>query len=214
MPVVLLVRHGQASFGSADYDELSDTGHAQSQVVGAELARRALRDPVALHGSLRRQRDTAQIALTAAGLDLEPSVDARWDEYDHLGLLRRYVRPPEGEAATSSREVQGLLDAALLAWVEHGDDGGWPAFAGGATAALTELLAGLEKGRDAVVFTSGGVIAAICAGLLGLGAEGVVALNRVTVNGAITKLVAGSAGTSLLTFNEHGHLDADAVTYR
>jgi putative intracellular protease/amidase len=64
------------------------------------------------------------------------------------------------------------------------------------------------------VFTSGGVIAAVCAGLLGLGAEGVVALNRVTVNGAITKLVAGSAGTSLLTFNEHGHLDAGAVTYR
>jgi broad specificity phosphatase PhoE len=214
MPVVLLVRHGQASFGSSDYDELSDAGRAQSEVVGAELARRALRDPVAVHGSLRRQRDTAQIALAAAGLDLEPAVDDRWDEYDHLELLKRYVRPPEGEAPTSSREVQGLLDAALLAWVEHGDDGGWPVFAGGATAALTELLAGLEKGRDAVVFTSGGVIAAVCAALLGLGAEGVVALNRVTVNGAITKLVAGSAGTSLLTFNEHGHLDAGAVTYR
>jgi broad specificity phosphatase PhoE len=101
MPVVLLVRHGQASFGSSDYDELSDAGRAQSEVVGAELARRALRDPVAVHGSLRRQRDTAQIALAAAGLDLEPAVDDRWDEYDHLELLRRYVRPPEGEAPTS-----------------------------------------------------------------------------------------------------------------
>ena len=118
----------------------------------------------------------------------------------------------------SSRDLQGLLDSALLAWVEHGgapdQPDGWPAFAGGAADALHELLDGLEKGSDAVVFTSGGVIAAVCASLLGLGAESVVALNRVTVNGAITKLVAGSTGPSLLTFNEHAHLAADAVTYR
>ena len=217
MPVVLLVRHGQASFGAADYDELSDAGRAQAETVGGELARRGLRRPVAVHGTLRRQRDTASIALAAAGIDVKPRVDGRWDEYDHLDLLKRYVRPDVPTPA-SSREVQGLLDSALLAWVEHGgapdQPDGWPAFAGGAADALHELLDGLEKGSDAVVFTSGGVIAAVCASLLGLGAEGVVALNRVTVNGAITKLVAGSTGPSLLTFNEHAHLAADAVTYR
>jgi broad specificity phosphatase PhoE len=214
MPVVLLVRHGQASFGADDYDVLSQAGRAQSEVVGAELARRRLRNPVAVSGTLRRQRDTARIALAAADLDIEPTVDGRWDEYDHLDLLKRYVRVPEGEAPTSSREVQGLLDAALLAWVEHGDDGGWPAFAGGASAALGGLVENLDRGRDAVVFTSGGVIAAVCAALVGGGAQTVVALNRVTVNGGITKLVAGAAGTSLVAFNEHAHLDPAEVTYR
>ena len=110
--------------------------------------------------------------------------------------------------------MQGLLDAALLAWVEHGDDGGWPAFRDGAIAALHELVDGLAKGRDAVVFTSGGIVAAICSSLLDGGAASVVALNRVTVNGGITKLVAGSSGTSLVSFNDHAHLDPKAVTYR
>ena len=38
MSKILLVRHGQASFGAADYDNLSPTGHEQSRVLGAALA--------------------------------------------------------------------------------------------------------------------------------------------------------------------------------
>jgi broad specificity phosphatase PhoE len=208
MPVVLLVRHGQASFGAEDYDELSERGRRQSEVVGAELARRTLRDPVAVHGTLRRQRDTASIALP----DVPATVDARWDEYDHLDLLKRYV-PPSDTAPTSSREVQGLLDQALHAWVTD-PDSDWAGFAHDRLTALDELVGGLGKGRDAVVFTSGGAIAAVCADLLGGGAPAVVALNRVTVNGGITTLVAGSSGTSLLSYNDHAHLDRAEVTYR
>ena len=213
MPVVLLVRHGQASFGAEDYDELSEVGRQQSAVVGEELARRGLRRPLAVHGSLRRQRDTATLALQAAGVDAAATVDSRWDEYDHMGLLARYVQPGDSAPPTSSREVQGLLDDALHAWVRD-TDGGWPAFAEGAAAALAELIESAPPGRDAVVFTSGGIVAAICAGLLGLGPDGVVALNRVTVNGAITTLLAGGSGTTLVTFNEHAHLTREQVTYR
>jgi broad specificity phosphatase PhoE len=211
MPVVLLVRHGQASFGADDYDVLSDLGREQSEVVGRELARRALRSPAAVCGSLRRQRDTAEIALPGAGL----AVDPRWDEYDHMGLLQRYV-PPDAAHDGSSKGVQALLDQALASWVDD-PDGGWDAFSGGAVAALADVAAGLERGRDAVVFTSGGIIAAVAAGLLGLGASGVVALNRVTANGAITKVVIGGSGASLVSFNDHAHFEGDArrmLTYR
>jgi broad specificity phosphatase PhoE len=211
MPVVLLVRHGQASFGADDYDVLSEVGREQSTVVGAELARRALRAPVAISGSLRRQRDTAALALP----HVELRVDPRWDEYDHLGLLQRYVSPDASHDGTS-RGVQVLLDQALAAWVDD-LDGTWSGFSGGAAAALADLAAGLPSGSDAVVFTSGGVIAAVTAGLLGLGASGVVALNRVTANGAITKVVIGRGGTSLISFNDHAHFEGDArrlLTYR
>ncbi len=84
MPVVHLVRHAQASYGAADYDALSELGREQSRVVGVELARRGLRDPLVLSGRLRRQRDTAELAMAAAGLPGEPEVDGRWDEYDHV----------------------------------------------------------------------------------------------------------------------------------
>lgn len=211
MPVVLLVRHGQASFGADDYDVLSDVGREQSAVVGQELARRALRSPVAVCGSLRRQRDTAQIALPAADLGTDP----RWDEYDHLDLLQRYVAADAAHDGTS-KGLQTLLDQALAAWVDD-PAGGWDTFSGRAHEALNALAGGLARGQDAVVFTSGGIIAAVCASMLGLGAPGVVALNRVTANGAITKVVLGGAGASLVSFNDHAHFEGDArrlLTYR
>ena len=200
MPVVLLVRHGQASFGADDYDVLSEVGEQQSRVVGEELARRALRDPYVVSGSLRRQRDTASLA----GLDA--AVDPRWDEYDHLGLLQRYVAPDSPHDG-SSRSVQALLDQALAAWTAD-EAGGFAAWSGGALAALSEL----PSGRDAVVFTSGGVIAAVAGALLGV--DALVPLNRVTVNGAVTKVVVGRSGASLVAFNEHAHLPPELVTYR
>lgn len=208
MPVVHLVRHGQASFGAEDYDVLSDHGRAQSVAVAAALTARQLRDPVAVSGTLRRQRDTAALAVPG----LEVAVDGRWDEYDHGALLDAYV--PEGTAPPAdSRGVQDLLDLALTSWVED-ETSSWPVFADGAVDALFELGGGLPSGRDAVVFTSGGVIAAVCCSLLGLDATGFVALNRVAVNGAITKLAVGRTGTSLVTFNEHGHLAPADVTFR
>ena len=69
------------------------------------------------------------------------------------------------------------------------------AFADFAAAGAAAMTAAADGGT-AVAFTSGGVIAALCAGLLGLGPEGVVALNRVAVNAAITKVVIGHAGDS------------------
>jgi broad specificity phosphatase PhoE len=217
VPVVLLVRHAQASYGAEDYDVLSDLGREQSVVVGRALAQRGLREPVAVTGSLRRQRDTAALALPAAGLDVTPTVDGRWDEYDSVGLLTHYLGPDELEQDGSSRGMQVLLDRALAAWVRDGEAGGWTAFSSGALAGLSDLTGGLPRGRDAVVFTSGGVVAAVCAGLLGLGADGVVALNRVSANGGITKLTVGAAGTSLVSFNDHAHFDGPSrslLTYR
>lgn len=209
MPVVLLVRHGQASFGAQDYDVLSELGQEQSRVVGDELARRQLREPLVASGGLRRQRDTAVLA----GLGEDLRTDARLDEYDHLGLLERYV--PDG-AFSDSRGMQDLLDAALGAWTRD-PVGGWASFAGGAAEAVDELAAAAGRGRDAVAFTSGGVVAAVCAQLLGGGADAVVALNRVAANAAVTKLVVGRSGTTLMSYNDHAHFEGDRrelLTYR
>ena len=217
MPVICLVRHGQASFGAQTYDVLSPAGREQAAVAGAELARRALRDPLVVCGTLERQRDTAAILAEAAGWSGPPRTDARWNEYDHLGVLARYGTPLPPDAGP--RAVQPRLDGALRAWIEEDGTGedGWKAFATGATTALDELVAGLGAGRDAVVVTSGGVLAAICGALLRTGADGVVALHRVAVNAAITTVVAGGSGTSLLAFNDHAHFTGDRrqlLTYR
>ncbi|WP_419993034.1 histidine phosphatase family protein [Streptomyces boninensis] len=216
MPVIHLVRHGQASAAGADYDVLSDLGHRQAAVIGAELARRGPRDPVVAFGTLRRQRETAAVLMAAAGLAGEVAQDARWNEYDHLELLRRYP-VPEGEAADGPRGVQAAVDRGLRAWMDDPDTDGWKSFAAGAAAALDELAAGLGSGRDAVVVTSGGVLAAVCGALLGAPPAGIVALNRVAVNGAITTVTAGRSGLSLLAYNDHAHFMGERrslLTYR
>jgi len=65
------------------------------------------------------------------------------------------------------------------------------------------------------VSTSGRVISALSARLLGLPDSAMVAFNHVVVNAAITKVVSGRRGVSLVSFNEHGHLEPDhLVTYR
>ena len=218
MPLICLVRHGQASFGADDYDVLSELGREQSRCAGEELRRRELRDPLVVSGTLRRQRDTAALLAEAAGWAPAAEPDPRLDEYDHLDLLKRYPADHGGPVGDSgSRQVQRLLDGALRAWIAAGEADGWPAFSAGAAAAVADLAAGLARGRDAVVVSSGGVIAALVAGLLGAPADGVVALNRAAVNVGVTSVLAGASGLSLLAFNDHAHVTGDRrhlLTYR
>ena len=217
MPIVLLVRHGQASFGGDDYDRLSDLGRAQSAHVGRELRRRGVRDPLLASGTLARQRDTLALLASAAGFGAPATADPRWNEYDHLDLLRRQAVVEGRGVPADSRGVQALLDRALLAWIDRGDADGWPAFADGVAGALGDTCGALQPGRDAVVVTSAGVLAAVCTRLLGAPPAAVVALNRVMVNAAITTVVVGRSGASLLTVNDHAHLigaDRELLTYR
>ncbi|MFB6841289.1 histidine phosphatase family protein [Streptomyces sp. NPDC056361] len=214
MPLICLVRHGQGSIDTEDYDVLSGLGRTQAAAVGEELARRGLRDPHLVSGTLSRQRDTARLIADTAGFKRPLHQDPRWNEYDHLALVARYA--PSSQTAS----VQDLLDHALMAWMrDPGASGGetWTTFAEGAAAALAELAAALGRGSDAVVVTSGGILAALCGALLSLPPEGVVALNRVAVNASVTTLAVGTSGTTLLTFNEHAHFAGDQrhlLTYR
>lgn len=218
MPVVYFVRHGQASFGAADYDVLSELGREQAAATGVELARRGPRDPVIVSGSLKRQRETAQIIAKAGGFDGERREDPRWNEYDPDLIVGRYSAE---SADFHGRDTQRILDGALRGWISDGEPADvagetWAEFAGRTRAAMAEIPAGLGAGRDVVVVSSGGVLAAVAGGLLQVPAAGVVSLNRVAVNAAITTFSIGRSGTNLLSYNDHAHLLADRrlLTYR
>ena len=80
----------------------------------------------------------------------------------------------------------------------------------------SRLAAPLASGGQAWAFTSGGVIAAIGAALLGAPPATFIALNRVSVNSGVTTIITGRGGPRLLTFNDHSHLEQDRalVTFR
>lgn len=220
MGSLLLIRHGQASFGSDDYDRLSPLGHRQVQWAADELARRDVTPRTVRHGSLRRQTETAAPIL---GLE-EATVDPRWNEYDSDDLMGAHSASTvrlHGSPHISSRDFQSILEDALHAWVAAGDASDahetWPQFRTRIQAALSDAAASLGSGETGVVATSAGVIAAACTLLVGGDAETFVRFNRTGINASITKVVTGRSGLSLVSFNEHAHIEVhgrEFVTYR
>lgn len=227
MATILVVRHAQASFGAADYDRLSETGHAQAAALTHDLRRRGVGVDRPVSGSLRRQRETAEPVAATAGRQVR--VDPRFDEYDvddvlthHSATLARPERRPGSQAPPiTSAEFQDVLERALLEWIAAGEAGPtlepYPAFVARASSALSETAAELPSGSTALVCTSGGVLAALCVTLLDLEPPAFVAFNRVAVNAGVSRIVTGRRGTTLVSFNEQAHLEGEGrslITYR
>lgn len=228
MGAIHLVRHGQASFGSGDYDRLSETGHLQARLTGEDMAGRGLRPALIIHGGLRRQRETAEGLLEGlrartgdpgAG-DIELEVDERWAEYDAdavleaarvAGLTTEHgTLDSAGSSDEAKQAFQRQLDAALGHWA------GLEAFAEyqrDADTALTDAAARSGTGRTTVVVSSAGTISLAVAGLLA-DPEGVVGLwtrlQRVTVNTGTARVVVGRGGMTCIAVNEHQHLERAA----
>ena len=119
MGTLYLVRHGQASFGAANYDQLSELGERQCRQLGTWLRERGVRFASAVHGSLRRQRASCE-AIAAGHGALPPAVvRPQLDEYDSLALLKAaHPEPlPAADTPESYRRYFQLLRAALARWM-------------------------------------------------------------------------------------------------
>jgi len=210
MPVVYLVRHGQASYGAEDYDVLSPIGHEQSAVVGRELLRRGVSSPQVICGNLVRQRNTANGIIDSAGFESSLTIDPRWNEFDHPDM------PLPTTEAGDPLDFQQRLDEALENWVRADLLDGWRGFQNTAFAALEDFANALGAGATGLAVTSGGVVSAIVSRVWGLDAQGTVRLNRVVTNTSLTSIVFGRQGMNLLSVNDHSHLQSnrDLLTYR
>ena len=82
MSAILLVRHGQASFGAADYDQLSPLGVTQLRVLGAALSAQGVVPAVVMAGAMRRHGQTASAILEGAGWRQDVTLDPAWDEFE------------------------------------------------------------------------------------------------------------------------------------
>ena len=224
MGQLLLVRHGQASFGSADYDALSPLGFEQGRLLGVALAERGITPDLVVHGTMRRHRETAEACAEAAGWSAPIEVDAGWDEFDFLSVLA--MHPHEYGPEPTKAEFQRLFEDATEAWMAGADlpyDETFVAFADRVHAALERTVALAASAGTVAVFTSGGPIGLAAAEVLADPADLAAQipglwgrLNRMAVNSALTRLITGSRGINLLTYNDQSHLDGvnGAVTYR
>lgn len=221
MGVLTLVRHGQASFGTDDYDVLSETGWEQGRVLGRWLAEHGPAPASVVHGGMRRHRETWEALAEGAGLDHAATIDEDWAEFDHLAVLARHAEVTGSplDHAVDRRAFQERFEVATEHWAAAGDGGGYAETYGGFVArsrAALDRLAALPG--PALVVTSGGVIAALAASLVvpDGGEVGPVwaRFNTVIANTSTSRVIVGATGARLLTFNEHPHLPRELITYR
>ena len=227
MGAIYLVRHAQASFGHGDYDRLSALGERQSVRLGEALTTREVKPDVVVAGAMQRHARTASIALETAGLPLDVVVDEGFNEFDHDQVIVAYKPAYKRRAVLladlartghPTRAFQEMFGEATERWTRSDGDGyseSFADFAGRSEDAVRRTAARLGKGETAVVFTSGGPIAAVVSRLLSGGDDLWLKLNPVTINTGITKLVSGRSGLTLISFNDHAHLDGtDLLSYR
>jgi broad specificity phosphatase PhoE len=214
MGQILLVRHGQASWGAEDYDVLSTLGEQQAEVLGQALAR-LLGDAEPdrlVHGTMQRQQRTAELAAKAAGWSVEPTIDERWNEMDHLAVLALQPRDFDGEPDRA--QFQAWFEAATSRWTSGSHDDEYAESFPRFRARVRDGVEALADVGTAVVVTSGGPISAVTAELLGAGTPTYERLAPVVVNSSVTRVVSGRRGLTLVSFNDHAHLPADLLTYR
>jgi broad specificity phosphatase PhoE len=226
MGAIYLIRHAQASFGRSDYDRLSPQGEQQAVLLGKALAERGVKPHAVLSGSMRRHRRTAELTLAAAGLDDPVEVDQGYDEFDHDQVIvahkpaykRRAVLLADlARTGHPQRAFQEMFTAATERWIQGGDGytESFQAFCDRVDSAVRRTAERLGKGETAVVFTSGGPIAAAVSRILTATDDLWPRLNPVTINTAITKVVSGRSGLTMVSYNEHAHLDStELLSYR
>jgi broad specificity phosphatase PhoE len=235
MSDIYLVRHGQGSFGSANYDRLSDLGREQSQLTGVHFAELGVKLDALYSGTLERQRETAELFARAyageSGTPLPVISEPAFNEYEGDAILKHYAAsldPAElarlgfPELMRERSKFQLFLERAARAWV----DGElvaesllpWTGFHGRIAEALARIMREQGRGKSLLVATSGGVIGTLVAHVLGLRNHVGIELNWAVHNASITRLIYSGERVSLSMFNALPHLDrADRkrlITYR
>ena len=222
MGTLYLVRHGQASFGADDYDQLSDLGHKQSLRLGEYFAQKNIHFDGLIAGTLRRQKQTLEGILQGMNRAGEHLAWDGLNEYDSQAVIAS-IYPHKLEKPTSPemyRHHFRLLRDGLAQWMAGVvSPKGMPSyvdFVAGVAGALDHVRAN-HYGKNVLIVTSGGPIATAVGYVLGASPEATIDLNMRIRNSSITEFAFTPKRHMLVCFNAIPHLDhadyAQWVTY-
>ena len=217
---LLLVRHAQASYGAANYDQLSPMGWEQAGHLGRYLAASPHRFAQVRVGAMRRHRETlsaiqqgfadADIAMPAA------EEDSDLNEFDHEAVIRAYLQQRadagmrERAASKDLRIVGPMLLAALSAWAAGELESipePWAVF-GDRVARAGQSAADAGREGEVLVVSSGGVISRLAQQALDVPPPRAVELNLAIRNASINEFSPSHGRLRLGSFNTLPHLAA------
>ena len=200
-----LVRHGQASFGAADYDNLSELGYRQSVRLGEYLAGKGLQFEAVITGTLRRHAQTWAGIAQGAELTHTPLEWPGLNEYDSEAVIKAIHPGPLAKPDTPEmyRHHFRLLRDGLTQWMNGVvSPQGMPSyddFVRGITGALDHVRK--THTGNVLLVSSGGPISTAVGHILGTTPETTIELNLRIRNSSLTELAYTPKRHMLVTYN-------------
>ena len=236
MSTILFIRHAQASFGTDDYDRLSDLGKKQAARLGAYLSDIGVAFDAVFSGSMRRQTETAEIVLARLRQNVrlpELQLATDFDEYDSVEVFQSLCADLVEEDPSLSRRLprilkdhkafQRIFEEMVRRWVagrhRRPVSESWQAFKRRVCGGVERVMDTCGQGSQVAVFTSAGALSAVMQKALGLSDERTVEVSWAVYNSAVSTFRYNRQRRfSLVSFNSVAHLkicrDAELLTYR
>jgi broad specificity phosphatase PhoE len=226
MANVYLIRHGQASWGKSNYDQLSELGSQQGRILGQHWQYFDKPD-VCYAGGMLRHSQTADAFWKGAGQTMPVNIHEGLNEFDHLDVLKCYNPDWHNqtafgaflkEQAYPNKAFVTEFSQALRRWSSGSFDNYQESFQGfkkrcvkalediKTQVEMTEQLTAEKHSKNILVFTSGGVISSICAHYWQLPDHQLMLINQQIVNTSVTKLMFNKDKVSVDMINNYSHL--------
>lgn len=211
MSTLYLIRHGQASFGSENYDQLSPLGQQQALWLGEYFKARNIRPSRLIRGDLQRHRQTANAIEQGLALDIDHDENRHWNEFDFHAIGQQYLlaHPDKVPQQKTVKNFFSVLKQGLLAWSRNEIEGElpetWLEFQHRITRALKSVTEN-NAHETVVVVSSGGAISMALQVLMGFSPETTINLNLQTRNTGVSEIFFNAHQAYVTSFNTLPHL--------
>ncbi|WP_418358760.1 MULTISPECIES: histidine phosphatase family protein [Shewanella] len=225
MANIYLIRHGQASFGANNYDNLSPLGHSQARHLAEHLNQRRVQPNHVICGNMARHQQTRNACLAAlspALLHDSQQISPAWNEFNHeevIAVYRPDLAKPNtmkqylSEQASPTRAFITLFSQAIEQWQCSSNHSqyteSWRQFNQRVANGLTELIEQTPENDTVFIYTSGGVISAAVMQILSIKESEFFNINKQLVNCGITQLQLKRQRLSVITLNEHSYFSGE-----
>lgn len=213
MAKLFIVRHGQASFGQANYDQLSELGWQQARWLGEYFAERELDFHRIVAGDLQRQQDTARGILEGMAVaNAEVSTHSGLNEYDGAMMYQAFTGHGDQHVhqARDFKDYWRTFRSAYEAWIDDrltDVTETWSDFGHRIEQAIDLACDGAGRDEAVLVVTSGGVIGSALTALLDGPPRGAIHFNFQFRNTGFCEVIVGRSARRVLSFNNVPHLD-------
>ena len=228
MSRLILIRHAQASFGAANYDQLSEKGYQQAKVLGSYLIESRMIPTSIYVGPLQRHKQTwemVQQVYSEKRLSLPQPIflpelnEHRGTEFVKIllpHLLKTDATIQKIAEEGGKRKNMKMFLYVMESWAKgtldtssHLEIESWKSFRTNVNRGIKKILAEHKnKSKQTILaFTSGGTISAAIGYILDMNNEAkVIGLNGIVQNTSLTEFLFTEDRVTFKSFNQVPHL--------